>query len=77
MPRRPPPASPKDRCHATYKGAREADTKMAATYDRWWSETLVAIDGKPEGTRTEMLRRTAILFEILVDRRTWLAGRMR
>jgi hypothetical protein len=37
MPRRPPPASPKDRCRAAYQGARQADAKMAATYDRWWS----------------------------------------
>jgi hypothetical protein len=67
----------KERCATAYKSARKADERMSAVYDRWWSETLLAIEGKPAGRRAEMLRRMAILFEILVDRRTWLAGRMR
>jgi hypothetical protein len=59
-----------------YLAARKADDKMAATCDRWWSETLMALDGQPAGKRAEMLKRMSIIFEILVDRRGWLAGRM-
>jgi hypothetical protein len=77
MPRRPPPASPKDRCRAAYQGAKKADPKVAAWCDRIWSETLLAADSKkPEKTRAEMYRRTEVLFNILNDRTGWLDGRM-
>jgi hypothetical protein len=51
----------KKRRRAAYHGARKTDTTMSAIYDRWWSETLLAIKGKLAGRRAEMLRRTAIL----------------
>ena len=56
----------------TAYGVARGDSLMAAVYDRWWSETLLAIDGRPDAARVELLRRTAALFELLVDRRTWL-----
>jgi hypothetical protein len=77
MPPVPPLAQAKRRARAAYECARRGDAKTAALYDHLWSETLLALDGKPADMRAEMLRRTAILFEILVDRRGWLAGKMR
>jgi hypothetical protein len=47
---------------------------MSATFDRWWPEVLLAIDGQPIGVRTEMLVRAAVLFEVVADRRRWLIG---
>jgi hypothetical protein len=39
----------KERCRTAYQGARAADLMMAPVYDRWWSETLMALEGQPAG----------------------------
>jgi hypothetical protein len=44
--------------------------------DKWWAETLMAVDGVLAPTAPEMFRRTAILFQVLVDRRGWLEEKL-
>jgi hypothetical protein len=39
--------------------------------ERLYSETLLAVEGQPTAARDLMLVRTAILFELLSDRRCW------
>jgi hypothetical protein len=66
-----PLGAAKDRCRAAYRAARDGDAAMGALFDRWWSETIEAVKGQPAERSAVMLTRTAIMFEVLVDRRGW------
>lgn len=61
------------RYDAALDAARRANIGTALI-TRWHSETLLALDGQPVTVRIEMLRRMAIMLEVLVDRRGWLAS---
>jgi hypothetical protein len=58
--------------------ASRADIGTLALVSRWHAETLVALDGQPAAARAVMLQRMAILFEVVVDRRSagkWKIGK--
>jgi hypothetical protein len=65
-----PLAMAKDRARRAHKGARQADAALSAIYDRWFAETLLAIERQP-AAKSIMWSRVAILFEIVIDRRGW------
>jgi hypothetical protein len=73
MPPRPPVVSPlaqaRTRCRDAHKAARQADAPLSALFDRWWSETLVQVDGVHPDAAHVMLTRIAIMFEVVADRR--------
>jgi hypothetical protein len=61
----------KARCRRAYHQARESDPRSAPLIERWYSETLLAVEGAPDAARDAMFTRTAILFEIMADRTGW------
>jgi hypothetical protein len=65
------PIDAKKRCRRAYDQARKVDAASGALLDRWWADTLLAVEGQPTAARDVMLTRTAILFEIMSDRRGW------
>jgi hypothetical protein len=46
---------------------------MQALVRRWHVEKLLALDNQPNRVRLDMPRRSAIMLEILIDRRGWPA----
>jgi hypothetical protein len=70
-------AAAKDRAARARIVAQRADPPLSVLIDRWWAETLLAADGQPTPTAAEMLRRIAIMLEVLADRGGRLSGRMR
>jgi hypothetical protein len=62
----------KERARRAWQVLR-GDPRMAATVDRLWSETLQHVaDADPERAAV-MFGRVAVMFEVMVDRRTWPA----
>jgi hypothetical protein len=64
-------AEARARCRRAYAATRKTDSGTATLVDRWYADTLAIIDGRPNGAAITMLVRTAIMFEVLVDRRGW------
>jgi hypothetical protein len=61
----------KARCRRAYDQARQADPRSAVLYQRWFAETLRAVEGQPSELGAEMFRRIAIALEIMADRTGW------
>jgi hypothetical protein len=64
----------KNRALRAHKAAR-TDSRSKAIYDRWLSDTLLAVKDSPELAET-MFTRLAIAFEIQCDMRGWHDGRV-
>jgi len=47
---------------------------MTLLIDRWWAETLVAVEHVPAGAAAEMFRRIAIMLEVLAARSSGRGG---
>ncbi len=54
-----------------YGRARGAGRLSSVVVDKLWADTLLAVDGQPSVTATEMLRRTEHLFVLIEDRASW------
>ena len=65
------PAQAKTLARRAYGRARDADSLSSAVVDRLWSDTLLAVDGQPAATATEMLVPAQHLFVLLEDRARW------
>lgn len=59
------------RARTAFRAACEADRGLSAIFQRWWAETLLAVEGQPPARAAEMFRRSAIMFEVITDRRGW------
>ena len=55
-----------------YQAARKQCPAPTTMLDKWFADTLIACQGAPEHVQVTMLRRTATLFVLLVDRTRWL-----
>ena len=65
-------ATAKAQARKAYQAARKQRAIPTALLDKWMADTLVACQGAPEHVQVTMLRRTATLFVLLVDRTRWL-----
>jgi hypothetical protein len=51
------------------------DARTAAIYNRWLSDTLLAVEDRPELADT-MFTRLAIALEVMIDMRGWGKGKV-
>jgi hypothetical protein len=65
-----PPVEAKALARTACDRAR-AGSLSSVVVDRLWSDTLVAVDGQPAATATEMLVRAQHLFVLIEDRARW------
>ena len=56
-----------------YAAARQTDIGTQTLVNRWHAETLLVVEGQPANVRAVMFHRMAVLFEVMVDRRSWPA----
>lgn len=66
------PAAARALARAAYGRARAAGGLSSVIVDGLWSDTLLAVDGQPATTATEMLVRAQHLFVLIEDRARWL-----
>jgi hypothetical protein len=57
--------------HAALQRALTTCPEMDATLHRWWNETQAATARRPAAQAAIMFQRTARLYELLVDRKSW------
>ena len=65
-------ATAKAQVRKAYQAARKQCPAPTTMLDKWFADTLMACQGVPEHVQVTMLRRTATLFVLLVDRTRWL-----
>jgi hypothetical protein len=61
----------RDRCRRAHAAARQGDVGTAALCDRWYAQVLTAAEDQPATARAVMFQRAAVLFEVMIDMRTW------
>jgi hypothetical protein len=68
-------AEAKRRALQAHKVAKTGDARMAAVYDRWLADTLLAAgDARNQAIAEAMFTRLAIALEVMVDMRGWGQG---
>lgn len=50
----------------------ERTRERCASGGRWFSDALLAAEGRPEGVQAILMHRTETLFALLLDRQRWI-----
>ena len=63
--------SVQERLRKAHRAAKRADALAGALFDRWMAETLTLGKGQPVERQAAMLLRTALMLEIVAERKGW------